>query len=50
MTDRARLDDLGMTRRIPRRDFLNGLAVTITGAVAAQNVTAAARWGDAPYS
>jgi spermidine dehydrogenase len=50
MTDRARLDDLGMTRRIPRRDFLNGLAVTITGAVAARNVTAAARAGDAPQS
>jgi spermidine dehydrogenase len=27
--------DLGMTRRIPRRDFLNGVAVGITGAYAA---------------
>ena len=50
MTDRAVLDELGMTRRIPRRDFLNGLAVTLTGAVAARNVTAAARSGDAPQS
>src|SRR5436190_22063684 len=26
--------DLGMTRRIPRRDFLNGIAVGVTGAYA----------------
>ena len=42
MTDRAVLDQLGMTRRIPRRDFLNGLAVTITSAVAARHAHAAA--------
>jgi spermidine dehydrogenase len=29
--------DLGMNRRIPRRDFLNGVAVALTGAYAAAN-------------
>jgi spermidine dehydrogenase len=28
-------DDLGLTRRIPRRDFLNGVAIGISGAYAA---------------
>jgi len=43
MTDRAVLDELGMRRRIPRRDFLNGLAVAIAGtAVATRHATAAA--------
>src|SRR5437879_1749384 len=35
MSARSEYRDLGMNRRIPRRDFLNGLAVGITGAYAA---------------
>lgn len=33
--------DLGMTRRIPRRDFLNGVAIGITGVYAATKISPA---------
>ena len=32
--------DLGLNRRIPRRDFLNGVAVAIGGACAASRIAA----------
>jgi spermidine dehydrogenase len=38
--------DLGMTRRIPRRDFLNGVAIAVTGAYVAGTHIAAA---DSPF-
>jgi len=34
--------DLGMTRRIPRRDFLNGVAIAVAGAYVTGTRTAAA--------
>jgi spermidine dehydrogenase len=34
--------DLGLHRRIPRRDFLNGIAMGITGACAAASMPALA--------
>jgi len=34
MSERSAHRDLGMDRRIPRRDFLNGVAIGITGALA----------------
>jgi spermidine dehydrogenase len=34
--------DLGLTRRIPRRDFLNGVAIGITGAYAAAHASSLA--------
>lgn len=42
MRERAAHRELGMDRRIPRRDFLNGLAIGITGAVASRNAPAIA--------
>jgi len=42
MRERAAHRELGMDRRIPRRDFLNGLAIGITGAVASRQVPAIA--------
>lgn len=46
MADRADYRDLGMHRRIPRRDFLNGLAIAMTGGslrAAAAEVSGSAR-------
>ena len=42
MSERSAHRDLGMGRRIPRRDFLNGLAIGITGALALRNGRAVA--------
>jgi spermidine dehydrogenase len=39
MTTRAELRDLGMDRRIERRDFLNGIAIGVVGAYAALHAT-----------
>jgi spermidine dehydrogenase len=41
MSDRA-ARDLGMDRRIPRRDFLNGVAIGVTGALALRHMDLAA--------
>ncbi|HEX7140104.1 MAG TPA: FAD/NAD(P)-binding protein, partial [Vicinamibacterales bacterium] len=40
--------ELGMDRRIPRRDFLNGLAIGVTGAYAAATAPTLAAAGAAP--
>ncbi len=40
MTERTADRDLGMDRRIARRDFLNGIAIAVTGAVAGRNAPA----------